>query len=130
MTPNPVPTLIVAKPGRMRTGLQALLRTMPEIEVAGQVDRASDALGWVVEQGPSLVLLDTSLPIEDRWMALKAIKTQSPRSRCILCVESVQEQAMVRASGADGVLLTGFAAETLSTTIIEVLAGAGRLDEQ
>ncbi len=66
MTPNPVPTLIVAKPGRMRTGLQALLRTMPEIEVAGQVDRASDALGWVVEQGPSLVLLDTSLPIEDR----------------------------------------------------------------
>ena len=113
--------LIVARPGRMREGLRALLRTIPRIKIVEQVDRGSAALAMVTQERSTLVLLDSSLPSEEMWMAVKQIKAEWPQTQCIVVADTIRQQGMACASGADGVLLKGFAAETLFTTIDEVL---------
>ncbi len=123
-------TLIVARPGRMRNGLRALLRTIPRIKIVGHVDQGSAALEMVTRERPALVLLNSSLPFEETWMALKQIKAEWPRTRCIVLVDNIQQQDMAQAAGADGVLLKGFAAETLFMTIDEVLMRVDKPDGQ
>jgi DNA-binding NarL/FixJ family response regulator len=127
---NRVSALIVARPGRMREGLRALLRTIPKIEIIGQVDQSSAALEMVTQEQSALVLLDSSLPFEEMWTVLKQIKVERPQTQCIIVTDNVQQQKLVQAAGADGVLLKGFAAETLFTTIDEVLARIDRPNEQ
>jgi DNA-binding NarL/FixJ family response regulator len=114
----------------MREGLRALLRTIPKIEIIGQVDQSSAALEMVTQEQSALVLLDSSLPFEEMWTVLKQIKVERPQTQCIIVTDNVQQQELVQAAGADGVLLKGFAAETLFTTIDEVLARIDRPNEQ
>jgi DNA-binding NarL/FixJ family response regulator len=127
---NRMSVLIVARPGRIREGLRALLRTIPRIEIVGQVGQGSAALEMVTRERPALVLLNSSLPFEEAWMALKQIKAEWPQTRCIVLVDNIQEQGMAQAAGADGVLLKGFAAETLFMTIDEVLMPVDKPDGQ
>jgi DNA-binding NarL/FixJ family response regulator len=126
---NPVSALIVARPGRMREGLRALLRTIPGIKIVEQVDRGSAALAMVTQERSTLVLLDSSLPSEEMWTAVKQIKAEWPQTQCIVVADTIRQQGMAHASGADGVLLKGFAAETLFTTIDEVLMRVGKLND-
>jgi DNA-binding NarL/FixJ family response regulator len=114
----------------MRNGLRALLRTMPKIKIVGHVDQGSAALEMVTRERPALVLLNSSLPFEETWMALKQIKAEWPQTRCIVLVDNIQQQGMAQAAGADGVLLKGFAAETLFMTIDEVLMRVDKPDGQ
>ena len=130
MVTNRMSVLIVARPGRIREGLRALLRTIPRIEIVGQVGQGSAALEMVTRERPALVLLNSSLPFEETWMALKQIKAEWPQTRCIVLVDNIQEQDMAQAAGADGVLLKGFAAETLFMTIDEVLMPVDKPDGQ
>lgn len=121
--------LIVARPGRMREGLRALLRTIPRIEIVKQVDRGSAALAMVTQERSTLVLLDSSLPSEELWTALKQIKAKWPQTQCIVVADTIGQHAVAQASGADGVLLKGFAAEALFMTIDDVLARIGKPGE-
>jgi DNA-binding NarL/FixJ family response regulator len=121
-----VSVLIVARPGRMREGLRALLRTIPRIEIIEQVDHGSAALEMVMQEHSTLVLLDSSLPSDEMWTALKQIKAEWPQTQCIVVADTLRQQEMAQASSADGVLLKGFAAETLFTTIGEVLTRVAR----
>lgn len=119
---NRVSVLIIARPGRMREGLRALLRMMPKIELIGQVDQGSAALERVTQARPALVLLDSSLPFAEMELALRQIKAEWPQTQCIVVADNILQQGLAQAAGADGVLLKGFATETLFTTINEVLA--------
>ena len=130
MVTNRMSVLIVARPGRMREGLRALLRTIPRIEIVGQVGQGSAALEMVTRERPALVLLNSSLPFEEAWMALKQIKAAWPQTQCIVVADNIQQQGMAQASGADGVLLKGYAAETLFMTIDQVLMRVDKPDEQ
>ena len=121
-----VSVLIVARPGRTREGLRALLRTIPRIEIVGEVGQGSAALEMVTRERPALVLLNSSLPFEEAWMALKQIKAEWPQTQCIVVADNIPQQGLAQAAGADGVLLKGFATETLFTTIDEVLARIDR----
>lgn len=128
--PDRVPVLIVARPGRMRAGLRALLRMIPTIELVGQVDQGLAALERVTQARPALVLLDSSLPFAEMELALRQIKAEWPQTQCIVVADNIPQQGLARAAGADGVLLKGFATETLFTTIDEVLARINRLNGQ
>ena len=113
--------LLVAKPGRMREGLQALLRTIPEIEIVGQEDCESQALTLISQQQPALVLLDSSLTPQEMLPTLMQIKAGYPRTRCIVLVENVQQQGAAREAGADIALISGFSAEVLNGAIDQIL---------
>lgn len=116
-----VSLLIVAKPGRMREGLQALLRTIPAIKIVGQADCESQALSMIAQQQPALILLDSSLTLQEMLPTLMQIKGGYPRSHCIVLVENEQQQAVAREAGADTTLITGFSAEVLHAAIDQIL---------
>jgi DNA-binding NarL/FixJ family response regulator len=113
--------LLVARPGRMREGLQALLRTIPEIEIVGQADWESQALAMIALQHPALVLLDSSLTPGEMLPTLLRIKGEYPRMRCIVLVENAQQQDAARDAGADTALIRGFSAGVLHAAIDQVL---------
>jgi len=129
MVTSTVSLLLVARPGRMRDGLQALLRTIPEIEIVGQVDCESQALALISQQQPNLVLLDSSLTLQEMLPTIMQIKGGYPRTRCIVLVENVQQQGVAREAGVDAALITGFSAEVLHATIDQVLMSASNSAE-
>jgi DNA-binding NarL/FixJ family response regulator len=129
MVTSTVSLLLVAKPGRMRDGLQALLRTVSEIEIVGEVDCESQALALISQQQPDLVLLDSSLTLQEMLPMLIQIKGGYPQTRCIVLVENMQQQSAAREAGADSALITGFNAEVLHAAIDQVLMSASNSTE-
>ncbi len=115
-----ISTLIAARPGRVRDGLQALLAAIPQIEMIGQADDGASALKSVVEHRPALVLLDTNLPGNEVWAVLRQIKAQWPQARCLIMSDSGQQRRAAQAAGADGMLLKGFLAAELLAAIKEL----------
>ena len=115
-----ISTLVAARPGRVRDGLQALLAAIPQIEMIGQADDGASALKSVVEHRPALVLLDTNLPGNEAWVVLRQIKAQWPQARCLIMSDSGQQRRAAKAAGADGMLLKGFLAAELLTAIREL----------
>jgi len=113
----------------MRDGLQALLRTMPEIEIVEQADTASDALTLISQQVPVLVLLDSSLDLGEVLPMLVQIRGSYPETRCIALVENVQQQGAVTEAGADSALITGFSTEILRAAINQAVKRAGNATE-
>lgn len=54
--------LIIARPSRLRETLRALIATIPQLEIVGQVEGRVAALKMVQEWQPGLLLLDSNLP--------------------------------------------------------------------
>jgi DNA-binding NarL/FixJ family response regulator len=113
--------LIVAKPGRVRDGLQALLTAITEIDSVEQMDDTTSALRRITEQRPDLVLLDFSLTGDEPQAILKRIKAESPQTRCLALADDVEEQQIAKAAGADAILIKGFPAQRLIETVRRLL---------
>jgi len=114
---NDILTLVAARPGRVRDGLQALLEAIPQIEMIDHVGDGASAIKSVVEHRPALVLLDTNLPGDEVWAVLRQIKAQWPQARCLIMSDSGQQRRAAKAAGADGMLLKGFLAAELVAVI-------------
>lgn len=115
------PTLIVARPGRLRDALSALLTTIPRLEIVGQADDSSSALKMVAEHHPTLVLLDSTLLDDEVKAMVKQIKTRWPQIRCIVLAGNPEQQQIVRSAGADDVLLKAYPAANLLASLEKLL---------
>jgi DNA-binding NarL/FixJ family response regulator len=116
------PVLIVAHPGRIRDGLRALLRAIPEIGAILQANDSPSASQIIAEHHPDLVLIDSKLVNNDIQNMPQKIKAMSPETRCILLVDNLQQQAMADVTDADTVLLSGFSAWEFLVTVEELLS--------
>ncbi len=117
--------LIVAKPGRMRDSLQALLQIMPRLKVAGVASHSFSAMQMLVRYNPGLVLLDVDLPDNQAWVLLKQMQLTRPQTRCLFLANSIEQQRAARAAGANAALLKGFEAMELFTTLEKLLVTRG-----
>ena len=113
--------LIVAKPGRIRDSLEALLRTMPQVKIVGQVDNSSTTLEMITEYGPDLVLLVTNLSNDGAGQILEHLK-DAPRTQCLVLTNTKLNLEQAEAAGADEVLLTGFPTNKLFETVTRLLS--------
>ncbi len=114
--------LLVARPGRVRDGLQALLTATPQIAMIDQADDGSSVLRFVGEHHPSLVLLDTDLPNDSVWAMLRTIKTVWPQTLCLVLTDNSRSERTAKVAGADGVLLKGFLTGELFAEIERLLS--------
>jgi DNA-binding NarL/FixJ family response regulator len=119
MTKHCATALIVAGPGSLQSGLQALMTAMPQIKIVGQTHDAALALKMVADHHPDLVLVDANSPGQV-GTTLKQIRKESSHTRSIVLVEDAHQQQQVEAIGADIVLLKGFPAAKLIATIESV----------
>ena len=113
--------LIVAKPGRIRDSLEALLRTIPQVKIVGQVDDVSTALEMIAEYSPDLVLLVANLSHDEARQILEYVK-DVPRTQCLVLTDTRLNLERAEAAGADEVLLTGFPTSKLFESVTRLLS--------
>jgi DNA-binding response OmpR family regulator len=118
--------LIVAQPGRLSDGWRALLLATPQIVDVRQVYDTSAVLEIVEALGPDLVLLDAASLDRKGWTVLNQIKDKCAPCCCIVLTCSAQQQRQAWDAGADEVLLKGFSAAQLSSTVERLLPGQER----
>lgn len=116
-----IPALILVRSGRMRDGLVALLNAAPQIGIIGRIEKGPVALKMIPPGYPALVVLEAGLPDGEAWTTLQQLKANRPQTRCIMLVDNSTQQQMAREAGADGVLLSGFSAAHLFTTLEKLL---------
>ena len=116
-----IPALIMARPGRVRDGLQVLLATVPQVGHVNLVENVSDLFATVGDTNPLLVLLDANLSDAHVMAVLTTIKRVYPDSRCLVIADSLYQQMRAKNAGADGVLLRGFSAVEFAEMVEMVL---------
>ena len=114
-----VPAFILARSGRMRDGLLALLRAIPQIGTVQQMEHGLTEFKSVPGQDQGLVLLDGSLMNQELWTYLKQAKGRHSGSqyKYIVLADNTMQQRLAQAAGVDGILLAGFPAAQFFTTI-------------
>lgn len=123
--------LIIAKPGPLRDGLQALMTAVPQAEIVNKADDISSAMQMSLEQQPALVLMDADLAGSEIWLAVRSVRSRWPNSRCVFLANDVKQQQSAEAAGADTVLLKGFPAARLGgvlVSLLEVARGEDKAD--
>jgi DNA-binding NarL/FixJ family response regulator len=113
--------LIVALPDRLRDSLKVLLTTLPGIRFIDQVDNGASAFRLIMQDRPGLVVIDANLPDNQTWILIKLTKLKQPQSRCIVLVDTLEQQQLATKVGADAALLKGFAVSELLVTIERLL---------
>jgi two-component system response regulator DegU len=122
MTKSQTRALIVTHRESLQNGLQALVMSIPQVDIIDQVDNGAQALQIIQEHRPDLVLLDTNLPNDEEWQMLERIKTLWPEIRCVVLADDVRQQREAVTLGADLVLLKGFPPAKLVETIETIVA--------
>ncbi|WP_424210668.1 response regulator transcription factor [Streptomyces sp. BI20] len=123
-----MPSVLVVDDQRLtRTGIAAILRAAPGIDVVGEADDGERAVAMAVELRPDVVLMDIRMPgvggIEATRRILAAAVWPAPR---ILVLTTFDEDAHVRdalRAGAVGFLLKTTPPERLVAAVHTVHAG-------
>ncbi len=110
-------TLIAVMPGRVRDGLEAMLASIPQVEILGEVEDGASTLRIVARSQPALVLLDADLLNDEDWGILRTIKARWPQMQCLLLTETSRQVQVARNNGADETLFKGFSMAELSQAI-------------
>lgn len=118
--------LIVAPPGDLQIGLQALLTTHLEVDVL-VTGKGSSALKVIERHNPDLVILDHDLPRNNVPMMIQQIKSIWPGIRCIVLVKDDEGRQKVLGTGAELIVIKGLPGGKLITEIEKFLP-AERLD--
>ena len=78
-------------------GLEALLKTEPDIEVIGSAADGIEALKKVVSAKPDVLLLDLGLPRKSGLQIIPEIRTQSPDTKIVVLTSSNDDETIFAA---------------------------------
>ena len=110
----------------VRTGLQVILNTEPDIEVIGQASTGLEAVTMAHELRPDVVLMDIRMPELDGIEATRQITTRKNLSTRVLVLTTFDvDQYVFEAirAGASGFLLKDVPADQLVTGVRMTAAG-------
>jgi len=110
--------LVVAPPGRLQEGLQALLATLSDTAVAVVTDAGAAALSVPLPR-PQLVIVAR----DDAVHTISTLVCQWPRACFLALVEHEWQEQAVEAAGADAVVVEGIPATRLLALVQDLLAG-------
>lgn len=108
-----------------RAGFRALINTEPALDVIGEASSASQAIGFLRDHEPDLVLLDLSLKEGSGLQVIRFIHSHLPRTRILVASmhnEFVYAERVLR-QGANGYINKEQASENILHAINQVLSG-------
>lgn len=111
-------------------GLQALLKSRPNIEVVGTAKNGFQALEQVEALRPDLVLIDIEMPVMDGITATKKICQQFPTTKVLVLsgYEDEKYATQILQAGAEGYVLKSTLAEDLEKAIWLAYRGLSQLE--
>lgn len=132
MNPPRIRILVVDDHPALRAGLQALIKSAPDMEVAGECGDGREALGMFRDHHPDIVLMDLRMPVISGVEATLAIRAEFPDARIIVNTTYDGDEDIFRAiqSGAKSYLTKDMSKEEILGTIRDVHAGKVTLPSQ
>lgn len=109
----------------LRDGLRALLEANNEISVVGDAANGSQAVHWIKNLQPDVVIIDISIPNMDGTDAIQSILASHPQTRIVILSMSGAPEHIFRAlrAGARGYLLKESAGQEVMDAVLAVHAG-------
>lgn len=117
MAENRALALIVVRPGPLRDGIEALLASVPQVEIIETVGSARRGRSVAAERRVDLLLLDAGLGGDEVGRLLQGCRGEGSQVHCIVLADDVEQVRWARAAGADAVFLKGFPAERFVMTV-------------
>jgi DNA-binding NarL/FixJ family response regulator len=110
----------------MREGLRALLISIPDIEVVGEVGTGREAERLVSQLNPDVLLMDVAMPDLNGIEAARLIHAKFPIVRIMMLSMHATAEYVYRAfeAGASGYLLKEMASEEVISAVRTVHQGA------
>jgi two-component system response regulator NreC len=109
----------------VRTGLRAVIKAEPVLELVGEATGGYETIALVEENQPDILVLDLSMPDLDGIKVTKKIKSQYTNIH-ILILTIHEDEALLRAAlkaGASGYILKRAAEAELISAIHKILEG-------
>lgn len=116
-----ISVLIIARPGRFRDGLSALVSAIPYVDRIYHEPGGAAVLKRVLRYRPALVIWDMDVHGQEINTLLPALRDQIPDTVSLVLVEDVSQEKLLKRAGADAVLIKGIHADKLLTTIEALL---------
>jgi len=125
MESQPIRVLLADDHRILREGLKSLLKGETDIRLVGEASTGTEAVSRAVELGPSVVILDITMPGLNGLQATSQIVTRVPGARIVILSMTCEEEFVVQAidAGASGYLIKDTAPSELITAIREVHKG-------
>ena len=113
----------------VRSGIQALLETIDDLEVIGEAGDGRQAVAAVLALRPDVVLMDLEMPVMDGIEAIEAIIGRWPEARILVLTSFATDDRVFPAvkAGALGYLLKDSGPEALVQAIRQVQRGESSL---
>jgi DNA-binding NarL/FixJ family response regulator len=129
---EPIRILIVDDHAIARQGLRAVIKVLPNMELAGEARDGQEAIDAVHALQPDLVLMDLMMPRVDGVTAIRRIKQEAPRTYVIALTTFGEAELVLGAvqAGADGYLLKDVEVHDLERAIRTVHGGQPYLHPQ
>ncbi len=126
---RPIRVLLVEDHALFRKAVAQLLRSEPDVELAGEAANGPEAIRQAVAGTPDIILMDIALPEMDGLETTRRIKALLPETRVVMLTASDADDMLFEAlrSGAQGYLLKEVDAETLIRTVRAVMRGEAYL---
>jgi two-component system NarL family response regulator len=112
-----------------REGLASIIRSEPDIEIAGMAGTVQEAVDLSTALRPEIVLMDFSLPDGNGADATRLILGQQPECKIVFLTMSEEDEDLFEAirSGAKGYLLKNMQPQKLVTALRSVQKGESAL---
>lgn len=113
----------------VRSGIQALLETIDDLEVVGEASDGQEAVTAVAALRPDVILMDLEMPVLDGIAAIEQIMAQWPEARILVLTSFATDDRVFPAvkAGALGYLLKDSGPEALVRAIRQVHRGESSL---
>jgi DNA-binding NarL/FixJ family response regulator len=117
--------LIVDDHPVVRSGLRALLASLPDVDVVGEAADGAGAVELAAQERPDVVLMDLGLPVLDGVAATREISARAPGVAVLVLTmhEDADTVGAALRAGARGYLLKGVDQETLLSALRRVVGG-------
>jgi DNA-binding NarL/FixJ family response regulator len=119
---NKIKVLIVDDHQMSALGAQAMIKQDDAIEVVGIVNSGEEAIKFIIEKKPDILLLDVLMPNMDGFDTLKKIKNNNLDVKVVLLTISEDKETIYKslAYKADGFLLKNVEKDEIVNTIKKV----------
>jgi DNA-binding NarL/FixJ family response regulator len=109
-----------------RSGLQALLTALPDVDVVGEAPDGEQAAALAEELRPDVVLMDLDMPVLGGVAATRRVRALGPPTPRVLVLTMASDTEAVLAAvqaGASGYLLKGADADDVQRALVAVARG-------
>jgi DNA-binding NarL/FixJ family response regulator len=114
---QPIPTVIVSRPGIMLQSLRASLAACPGIAVVASFGDGLTALNRLAGLQHGILVIDSNLLDEEVDALLGAVKVRQPGIRCLVVAQSRLRHQQLLVDGADAVILRNGSAHDLQQAL-------------